>query len=386
MRVRFRFQLVTFAVTRMVLNTGHRMIYPFLPTFARGLGVDLDAVALAVTARSGLGLISPAFGSLADRRGRKVAMLVGLMLFAGAMALVTLWPSYVAFLLALMLASAGKLIFDPAMQAHIGDRVHYTRRGLAIAITELSWSAAFLLGMPLIGWLIDRTGYWQAPFPLLTIFSLLSIGLLWFIMPSDAAEKTEHRRPPFVQSLRVVLAHPAALGAMAMGFLLSAGNEVVGIIYGAWLEDAFELKVTALGASAIVIGLAELAGESGVAGFVDRLGKRRAIALGLSTNSLASLLLPVVGRSEWGAMVGLFLFFISFEFALVSSIPLITELVPQARATLMAANVTAYSGGRMLGALLGPPLFGIDLWANCAITAIFDILALAALLIFIRQE
>lgn len=381
---RLRVQLLTFAVVRTVLNTGHRMIYPFLPTFARGLGVDLETVALAVTARSGLGLVSPLFGSLADQRGRKVAMTIGLGLFAGAMALVTLWPSFAALFIALLAASAGKLIYDPAMQAYIGDRVHYTQRGLAIAITELSWSGAFLLGMPLVGGLIDRSGQWQAPFPLLTVFGILSIGLLWFMIPPDAGQA--RTRPPLIQGARVVLGHPAALGGLAMGFLLSAGNEVVGIIYGAWLENAFSLQVTALGASATVIGVAELAGESGVAGFVDRLGKRRAVALGLGTNAAAALILPVLGVSEWGAMAGLFLFFITFEFALVSSIPLMTELVPQARATLMAGNVTAYSAGRMVGAVLGPPLFGISLWANCAITVVFDVVALLVLLVFVHQD
>ena len=34
-----RTQIVAFTLARLVLNTGHRMVYPFLPAIARGVGV-----------------------------------------------------------------------------------------------------------------------------------------------------------------------------------------------------------------------------------------------------------------------------------------------------------------------------------------------------------
>ncbi|MBC7879156.1 MAG: hypothetical protein H7Y59_18445, partial [Anaerolineales bacterium] len=42
----------------------------------------------------------------------------------------------------------------------------------------------------------------------------------------------------------------------------------------------------------------------------------------------------------------------TFEYILVSHIPLMTELVPSARATMLAMNVTGHSLGRALGAFL----------------------------------
>lgn len=383
-RVRLRFQLLAFSAARLVMNTGHRMIYPFLPTIARGLGVDLKAVDLAITARSSLGLFSPTFGSLADRYGRKIMMLAGMLFFVAGMLLVTFWPTYPALFAALLLASLGKLLYDPSMQAYIGDRVRYDQRGLAIAVTELSWSGAFLLVVPLIGWLIARSGRWYAPFPLLAATGALAAVMLWRVIPSDAVHIVQ--RPSLTQGLRIVLAHKPALAALAVGLLLTTGNEIIGIVYGAWLEDSFNLKVTALGASAFVIGSAELAGEGSVAAFVDRVGKRRAIAVGLVLNAAACLLLPALGFGVTGALVGLFLFYLTFEFALVSSIPLVTELVPHARATLLAANVTVYAAGRMLGTLIGPFLFGFGLAANGIAAALLDLIALAALILFVRQE
>ena len=374
-----------FTLVRTALNTGHRMIYPFLPTFARGLGVDLQAIALGVTARSALGLLGPGFGLLADRRGRRAAMLAGLLCFTVGMALVVLWPSYATLFAALLLGSAGKLFFDPAMQAYIGDRVHYTRRGLAIAVTEISWSGAFLISVPIIGWLIDRTGTWRAPFPLLAAAGLLGMLLVWRAVPSDHPQTAQ--RPPLAHGLRLVWAEQAARAGLALGFFISASNECISIVYGAWMEDAFGLKVTALGASAIVIGIAELLGEGGVAGFVDRVGKRRAVIGGVALNAGAGLLLPALGTlGVGGALIGLFCFYLTFEFAMVSSIPLMTELVPGARATLMAANVAAFAAGRMIGALAGPLLFSVGLLANGIASAGLNILALVAVIVFVRLD
>lgn len=49
-----RGQLTLFLITRIILDTGFRMVYPFLPTFTRALGVDISAISLAITARTTL--------------------------------------------------------------------------------------------------------------------------------------------------------------------------------------------------------------------------------------------------------------------------------------------------------------------------------------------
>ncbi len=379
---RLRSQILSFSITRLVLNTGYRMIYPFLPTIARGLGVDLQAMALVVTARSSLGLASPFLGSLADVRGRRRVMLVSLGLFAAGLALVSLWPTYLGLMAGLLVATAGKITFDPAMQAYLGDRVEYQRRGLAIALTELGWSGAFFLGIPLVGWLIARAG-WVAPFPFLACLALLSLLVLWRLLPSDNPSQAD--RPSLAQGFRTLLRRRSAIAGLLATLAVTVANEVVNIVFGAWLENSFGLQVLALGAASAVIGAAELSGEGLVAGLADRLGKRRAVAVGMALNAAASLALPLLGRNLFGALAGLFLLYLTFEFTLVSAIPLMTELVPQARATMMASNVGSHSVGRALGALIGPALFSSGLLANGALAAALDLLALTVLLLFVRE-
>src|SRR5512139_165249 len=104
-------------LARIVLNTMHRMVYPFLAVFARGLGVDVAVMAYALTIRSLLGVLGPLLASLADSRGRKTGMLFGLAVFIAGVLLVLLVPTFPAFMLALILAMIGKYVYDPTMQA-----------------------------------------------------------------------------------------------------------------------------------------------------------------------------------------------------------------------------------------------------------------------------
>lgn len=380
-----RLQILTLAVVRIILNTGFRMVYPFLPVIATGLGVGVSEVAQAITARSLVGFFSPLLGSIADVWGRRAAMLVGLTIYSGGLLLVTLWPTYPALFASLIAAAVGKIIFETAVQAFVGDRVAYSQRGLALAITEMSWSASFLIGIPLVGWLIARTGDWRAPFPWLTAMGLAIVLIVWRMLPADAPHPDT--RPSFLRSVRFVATHRPALGGLAVGLLISSANEAINIVYGAWLHSRFALPVTFLGVTAIVIGAAELSGEGFVATLTDRIGKRRAIALGLTLNIAASLAMPYLGAQVSGALIGLFLFYLTFEFALVSSIPLMTELVPTARATMMAGLAAFISLGRAFGALLGDALFtGIGLQANSIAAAAINVLAIVILLALVKQE
>lgn len=363
-------------VLRTILNTMHRMVYPFLTVFARGLGVEITTISYVVTARSFFGMFAPVFGSIADQRGRKFGMLTGILLFTLGMGVVALQPNFVTFSIAILLAILGKYLFDPAMQAYFGDRIPYERRGTALAVTEAAWSMSFIAGVPLMGFLIAGYG-WDAPFPLLAGLGLVMFAVIWRMVPYTPPSQ---RKVDSVKKIRSVLTNVPALAGISIAMWASASNELVNLIFGVWLEDSFGLKIAALAGASAVIGLSELGGEGLVALTTDRLGKPRALALGLTGNILAALFLPIVGRTELGALVGLFLFYITFEYVLVSHIPLMTEVMPEARATLLSFNVTGHSLGRMIGALLAMFIYQrFGFFPVALVAVLFNLFALLAL-------
>jgi predicted MFS family arabinose efflux permease len=381
---RLRWQVLAATAARMVVNSAHRMIYPFLPAFSRGLGVPVETLTLALSARGALGMTAPLFGALPDRFGRRQAMVIGLAIFIAGLALVWLFPGSPAFFLFLILIVVSKFIFDPALQAYLGDRTPYSRRGLVIAVTELGWSGAALAGFPLVGVLIARGG-WHAPFLPLTLAGVAAAAALWAVIPRDAPA-AGGAGAPRAGHWGIILRRPVVLAALSVGLLISMANEVLNVVYATWLEGAFGLSVAQLGLSTTVIGAAELAGEGLVMFLADRLGKRPAIMLGLATSAAAYLALPYLTGSLELALGGLFFVFIAFEFTIVATIPLMTELVPEARGRVMSANVAFHAGGRMLGALLGGLLFRCGFaWAGAA-SMLLSLLALAVVGFRVREH
>jgi predicted MFS family arabinose efflux permease len=254
-------------------------------------------------------------------------------------------------IVAFVLFGLSKTAYDPALQAYLGDAIPYHRRGRLMGIIELSWAAAWLVGVPVAGFLIERAG-WQAPFVALALLALVSLLFTWRL-PPDPPQRALPAAPRWV-----LLRHnrSAWLG-MAVGLLFMFAIENVFVVYGAWMEETFSLSVGALGLASIVIGIAEAVGEGFSAGLVDRLGKKTAVLGGLLLNAGAYLLLPLLSGNLVAALIGLSVLFIAFEFSIVSSIPLISELAPGARGTLMALNVAALSAGRMAGSLTAAPLW-----------------------------
>ncbi len=383
-KVAVRLQVGALTLCQSVMSTAYRMVYPFLPTIARGLGVDLRAMSLAISARSTLGLLGPLFGSLADTWSRKKALLVSFAVLAAAMSLVVAWPAYPALMVALLLSATAWIIMQAGLKAYLGDTIHYEKRGVAVAITEFGWSWAFLFGMPIIGWLIARGG-WVAPFRLIAILAVAAFVTIWFVIPASSG-RAEGQANSMWAGVRALLLTPSAVGVMAFAFVGSGANELVNIVYGAWMESAFGLQVAALGAATAVIGAGELIGEVLVATMTDRIGKRRSVALGLTINALVCLGLSYFSRSLPLALAGLFLLYITFEFTVVSAISLMTEQVPEARATSMAGYAASAAAGRAIGALAGPVLFTWGIAANGLATAVADGVALLVLILFVRDR
>lgn len=376
--------LALFITVRVFNNTAIRMVYSFSETIRTGLGIDLALFSQAVALRYVAAALGPFLSSIADRRGRKSGMLAGLGLFTLGSAIMAAWPSFPGFAACLALNLLGNILFIPAMQAFIGDRIPYERRGLVLALTELSWSLSFILGVPAAGLLINHAG-WLALFPVSALLGVLAWVLIAWRVPADPGGSSRTSGSPRANTLRLMLQTAPAVTGLLMGALFSSANELVNIVFNPWLKESLGVQLGGMAISAAVIGFSELAGEGLAAGLTDRMGKTRAVRAGLVLNIGAALLLPFLNRSLPSALAGLFLLYLTFEFSLVSCIPLMSEIMPQARATLMAGFITSLALGRAFGDLIGPVLYGWGFAGVALSTAAFDLAALGLLAILQRQ-
>ena len=363
-RLQLILKIAVVVICRLVLNTARRFTYPFAPVLSRELGVPLTSITSLIAVNWATSLLGIFFGPLADRFGYRKMMILGLVMLAVGMFAGGWFPSHGVILITLFLAGLGKMVFDPAVQAYVSERVPYKRRATAIGFLEISWAGSTLLGIPLIALLIDNVG-WRSPFFAMGAIGLSGIIVLSVLIPADERSVLNPRRTLSVKKvLPIIVRDEASLGALVYVFFFSAAIDNLFVVYGAWLEKAFRVDIVALGMATGVIGAAELVGEILVVTISDRFGLKRVVMIGVTICIFTYGLLPFAGQSLLPALVGLFIHFLIFEFTIISSVALCTELQPGMRATVIAGFFAAAGMGRILGALIGGPI-----WLNGGIVA-----------------
>ena len=312
-------------------------------------------------------------------------MIGALLMMTGLSALGAIFADYGVFVVVMFGFVVGKIIYDPTFQAYIGDLIHFSRRARVMGIAELSWALSLVIAAPVAGFLLDVSTL-QAIFVFLAVLLGTSAFVFWLLVePID--RKIRQRRSRILSPLsamRVVSAHPPAVFALFFTICLTASHEIFYINYGLWMEDSFGLVLTALGAVTIVIAVAEVIGEFIVITLADRFGAKRTSMCGMLSAAICFLIIPNLSFSLPVAMFGIFVMFICVETAIVSALPLFSELLPDSRAIMMSANVGAHSLGRMAGAALGALIYNFSAGNFLLIGLVAGALGFLAFLLMLR--
>jgi predicted MFS family arabinose efflux permease len=339
--------LVATFIARSAANGALRVVYPFLPVIARGLGVSPAALSSLVALRNLGGLATPVVARLAERRGRRWMMLV-------AMVAVTLGCILTASSNVFIVAGIGIVVvgfalpaFAIPMQAWFGDRVPYSERGRVFGITELTWSVGLLAVVPISGFLIERTS-WRAPFFLVAVASAIGTVAVAQGIGSDRPQERVER------SLKLT---SPRVRILATAMLFSIAAEIPFIVYGQWLEGSFALSVAGIGTFTIAVVIAELLGEGLVTVYADRWGLRRMFLGGLLVSGLAYLAFSLTGSALVLATIVVIIWIASFEVTVVAAIPFASEMATEARERLLSLFTVMIATGRAVGALIAQPLF-----------------------------
>lgn len=371
-------------LARIMINASRRFPYVILTPMAAALGVPRSSLEAALSAQWAIGALSPLSGPYIDRLGRKRVMLLGLGSLTVVSAVAAMGQVSGVILVALVLLGISKNLYDPAMQAYIADRTPYRLRGMAIGVTELSWSASLLIFGPLAAYLISNVGV-NAIFAVLAVTSFIGLILLFLIIPDDA--HTMHTHTAAIHPMAILRGHRSAVTILIVGLLVSAASESMSIVYEEWFRNVFAITTAALGVISIAISAAEVSGEGFVIGVSDRFGKRRLLLCALTAVSVVYFVLPLTaGTTVVVATVALFLMYFTFETSVVVLVPLVTEVLPQMRGTMLSASIAAMSIGRAIGTLLGGWMFrtgGMGL--NGVVACVLNLIAVGLIWRFVKE-
>jgi predicted MFS family arabinose efflux permease len=366
-------QISLLTLIRTVMQTMTRMVYPFLAVFARGMGVEVGSITTALGISMVTSLLGPLLAQITDKYGRRVGILLGLSIFTLSAALVVIFPVFPIFALSLFLGNLAINLFLPAVFAFLSDHTSYAKRGLVMGIFEISWAMCYIVLVPLFGILISNKG-WQNAYSALTVLGVISILLVVLILPKDDARILK----PVKDSIKLknIFSYKPAIMILLFGLFLAGGNELVSVMFGVWMEETFSLQIAALGVASAVIGFSELGGEGLSAWITDHVGKERAVAGGLLVNCLALIVFPLLSQTHTTALVWLFLVYFSFEWAMVSSLALTSEIMPQMRATLLSAYIASHAISRMLADFIAPWIYLNGFLYNALSCLILNLIAL----------
>lgn len=362
--------LTTMVVGRTLSNLPFRITSPFLPTIARTLGISLTAAGTLASVLGGMGILAPWMGRLSDHYGRRRLMQFSLIVLALMSVAAAVSTDFNVALLAFAGFGFAKALYDPAMLAYLGDAVPYAARGRVMAISELAWSAAWLFGVPLGGLLVEKAGM-SALWWVLAVISVATMIAIQLTVPPARAPHSDSESDSRGQ-WRLLFRDPAVWAVMAVSFLMLFALENIFILYGAYLEDQFSLTLGTIGLLSVVIAIAEVTAELGAVSLTDRIGKQRSVILGLAGFGVLVLGLPLAGGAAWLTVVAFALAICVFEYTIVSFVPLVSEVSPRARATLLGIYIGALGAGRILAPLVGTRLYEAtgSLWASCIISAV----------------
>lgn len=362
--------LTTLVVGRTLANLPFRITSPFLPTIARALGVSLSTAGLLASALGAMGVIAPLMGQLSDRYGRRRLIQISLVLLAVMAILAAVSTDFNVALLAFAGFGLAKALHDPSVLAYLGDAVPYQQRGRVMAIAELAWSAAWLFGVPLGGVLIERAGL-SALWWVVAIVGIATAIAIQLTVPPSRNPNTQVATGTG-GDWRTLIRNPVVWAVMVVSFLMLFALDNVFILYGAYLEDQFNLTLGAIGLLSIIIAIAEVTAELGAVSLTDRIGKQRSVILGLTGFGVLVLLLPLAGGAAWLTVLAFAVAILVFEYTIVSFVPLVSEVAPNARATLFGIYIGTLGAGRIIAPLVGTRLYEASgsLVTSCIISAI----------------
>ncbi len=363
--------------TRAVHDIAMRMVYPFLPDFAKGLGITIEQMGGLIALRNGVGIVAPVFGAMSDRVGHRRSAMLGMLVLGLGLLLTGVASGIELAAVGFILTGVGSAMFIPTLLAYVSDRIPFARRGRVTGAIEMTWGLAGMIGVPIVGLIITATG-WRAPFILLGVGAFVGAGLMLLL-----AEFKEQRVLRQALRLAALQHNRSALAFIATWFLVFFAFENIQVGYAAWLEQHFGLSTAARGAVQMIFGIFEITASFSSAMFLDRIGKKRGVTGGLLVVLLGYVLLATLGSMALPiGLLAISITFLGFEFSVVSGVPIMGEQVPAARGTMIALALTAGSVGRMLADWVGSALVS---GAGFPLAALISaVTALLTVIVFVR--
>ncbi len=279
---RWRITLPVMWVAQLCAIMGFSFVMPFIPFFVRELGVSERMVPIwagLTTTGSGIAMaiMSPIWGYVADRRGRK--LMVQRAMFGGAIALGLIGFSRNIWDLLILRTLQGAVTGTvSACIALVSSVVPRNRLGFSLGLMQMAVFMGGSVGPYLGGLIADRYGY-RTPFGV-TAGLLLTGGVMVLFGAHERFTPPETEREALPIRARRLLGEPAVLGLLGVYFIMNVANSFVGPIFPLFVEQIIgekESAATETGVLLAVAGIASAFSAVAIGRLSDQIGHKRVL-------------------------------------------------------------------------------------------------------------
>ncbi|WP_020615414.1 tetracycline resistance MFS efflux pump [Paenibacillus daejeonensis] len=369
-------------LTLMTTFIGFGIIIPVMPELIKR--VDSEALALhtglLLSIYSAVSFVmSPLWGALSDRIGRRPIILIGILGFAASFLIFglgahNLTMMYISRVLGGLFSGA----VTSVIVAYVADVTTPEERTKGMGLVGMSIGLGFTIG-PGVGGLLSQVSL-ETPFFAASGLALLTFFLAWSqlkesLAPERRRQATEARPSrwtAFQGSLRY-------LYLLALFVALSlAGLEATLQLFG---MERFEVTPGQVGMMFFVCGLVGALVQGGVVRRYIRPGDEPKFIVAGLIFSASGFLLLLTSHSLWTATVYLSIFGIGNALIRPCVTSLITQKTTLGQGVASGLSSSMDSLGRIIGPLGGALLFGINLQLPYVVGGL---LCLGALLLLVR--
>lgn len=294
---------------------------------------------------------APILGWISDRKGRRIFITFGLLLFAISNGLTAFAPSFLWLIVSRILAGLSVASITPLIYANIGDIAPPNRRGTWLSIVVSGHLTALWAGAP-IGTLLEHFLGWRSVFVVMAAIGAILSVLNFKIWKSNHKSDVKNN---LLQGklLRV-------LGSVSVTTVWAISMYALYVYLGAALYSENRYTSSEIALSVTFYGIGAVLGSLLSGQLTDRFGERT-----ISKASLIFLTLVLVCLGIFFSS-GVWIYFFLFIWALVGYASFtsyqarLTVEYPNERGIVMAWNNTALYIGITFGSIIGG--YAISKW------------------------
>jgi MFS transporter, DHA1 family, multidrug resistance protein len=373
-----------FAVTAasFIGFTGFTLVMPFLPLYFRQLGVQ-DVGDIAVWSGISLGvtpaitaILSPFWGRLADRYGRKIMVERSLASFVVIMALMAYvtraWHVLALRIVQGLFAGYGSLSLTMAADSAPPDRMPY-----AIGFVQTAQRLGPAVG-PLIGGTLAQFLGLRPAFIVTALFYLAACVIVFLVYDERAAEHLDVRRPQARVTFRNVLAFENFILLMGVIFGLQVVDRSFGPVLPLYVVELGTPPDRVAIVSGVLFSISAATAAIGhhLCGRLLRRGSARRVIAASVALAAAGATAYLIAADTWPLMVGTPIFGIALGVATTAAYTAAGSVMP---GSARGAGFGLLTTASLAGLAISPIISGILGATSIRAVFLLDVIALGAL-------